>query len=287
MAVQGEMTREVVRGHVHAMWASVADRWQAHADDADRRVAAVTRAMLARTSPQPGDHVLELACGPGGAGLAAAERVGPDGVVVLSDVVAEMVAIAAARAESGGLLGVRTAILDLEAIDQPAQSYDVVLCREGLMFVTEPDHAVAEIHRVLRRGGRAAVSVWGSPEQNAWLGLVFEAVTAQLGRPVPPPGMPGPFSLADPTRLAALFEVAGFADVVIEEIPAPLHAASFEAWWARTSALAGPIASIVAGLPDDTRRLLTERLRVAVEPYTTASGIELPGLALLVTARRP
>jgi ubiquinone/menaquinone biosynthesis C-methylase UbiE len=54
--------------------------------------------MLALTKPQPGERVLELACGPGGLGLAAAKRVAPTGEVVLSDVVAQMTSIAAAHA---------------------------------------------------------------------------------------------------------------------------------------------------------------------------------------------
>ena len=58
-----------------------------------------TSRMLELSRPSPGERVLELACGPGGVGLAAAERVAPDGEVVLSDVVAEMTAIAAARAD--------------------------------------------------------------------------------------------------------------------------------------------------------------------------------------------
>jgi ubiquinone/menaquinone biosynthesis C-methylase UbiE len=276
-----------VRTHVHAMWAAVADRWADHADDVDQRVAAVTAAMLDRVALRPGDRVLELACGPGGAGLAAAERLGPDGEVVLSDVVAEMVAIAAARAADRGLANVRTAVLDLEEIDQPDGAYDVVLCREGLMFAVDPGRAGREVHRVLRPGGRAAISVWGPRARNPWLGLVFDAVTAQTGLMVPPPGAPGPFSLGDGDRLAEILAAAGFVAVQVEELPVALAAPSFEAWWARTSSVAGPLATILAGLPPVVTAGLVERLRGAVEPYTTAAGLELPGLVLLASGHRP
>src|SRR6476661_3969175 len=192
---------QAVRTHVHALWAAVADRWADHADDVDERLMALTATMLDRAALHPGDTVLELACGPGGAGLAAAERVGPHGQVVLSDVVADMVAIAADRAAARGVDNVRTAVRDLEDIDEADGAYDAVLCREGLMFAVDPERAAAEVHRVLRPGGRAAVSVWGPRAQNPWLGLVFDAVTAQTGITVPPPGMPGPFALEDRERL--------------------------------------------------------------------------------------
>src|SRR5436305_12888560 len=127
-----------VRTHLHAMWSAVAPAWGANSDYVDARAAAVTERMLELSGLQPGDRVLELACGAGGTGLAAAERVGDNGAVVLSDVAAEMTTIAAARAQARRLGNVTTLVLDLEDIDQPDASYDIVLCREGLMFAADP-----------------------------------------------------------------------------------------------------------------------------------------------------
>ena len=60
----------------------------------------MTSRMLELVAPLSGDRVLELACGPGSVGLAAAELVGPDGEVVMSDLVPEMTAIAQARSRA-------------------------------------------------------------------------------------------------------------------------------------------------------------------------------------------
>src|SRR4051794_40938804 len=91
-------TDDSVRTFVHGLWAGVADAWAANADGVDDRGGRITEAMLDRVPLATGDRVLELACGPGGAGLAAAGRVGADGHGVLSDVVPAMVDAAAARA---------------------------------------------------------------------------------------------------------------------------------------------------------------------------------------------
>jgi SAM-dependent methyltransferase len=280
------MTAEAPAQALHRMWATVAPAWREHAGYADSRGADVAAAMLAATQPKPGERVLELACGPGGLGLAAAALVDPGGEVVMSDVVAEMTSIAASRAAERGLTNVRTCDLDLDRIDQPSSSYDVVLCREGFMFAFNPTQAAAEIHRVLRPGGRVSLAVWGPRERNPWLGLVFDAVSAQIGQPVPPPGMPGPFSLDDRQRLASLLVEAGFADVTVTELPTPQSNASFDAWWTRTSSLAGPLAAKLAAMPPQAQQALRSRLQEAVRPYETSEGLEFPGLTLLASAHR-
>ena len=273
-----------LRAQLHRQWASVAPGWDANADYADERGAAVTAALFELTRPGEGDRVLELAAGAGGVGLAAAELVGPHGEVVVSDVAPEMTAIARRRAEERGLANVTVRELDLEAIDEPDGAFDVVLCREGIMLVPDPTLAAREIRRVLRPGGRAGVAVWGPRASNPWLGVVFDTVTAQLGTPMPPPGMPGPFSLDDPGRLTAVLADAGLGDIEIREVDVPYRAASVSEWWSRTAALAGPLAGRLAALPEPARIALREQAAAAVEAYRTPHGLDLPGLSVLAGA---
>jgi SAM-dependent methyltransferase len=154
------------------------------------------------------------------------------------------------------------------------------------MFALDPARAAREIRRVLRPGGRVALAVWGPRERNPWLGVVFDAVSAQVGAPVPPPGVPGPFSLEDAGKLAGLLFDAELADVVVSEIPVPLRAASFEEWWVRTTALAGPLAKVLAALPQEAQQALRARVREAIGAYETPAGLEFPGITLLATGRR-
>jgi SAM-dependent methyltransferase len=275
-----------LRGRLRGLWNTVAPGWREHADFIDKRAAGVTERMLALTMPQPGERVLELACGPGGTAMAAAPLVAPDGWVVASDVASEMTAIAAARAAERGLNNVDARVLDLEAIDEPDASFDVALCRDGIMLVPDPARAAGEIHRVLRPGGRASIVVWGPRERNPWLTSVFRAAGVQLGIELPPPGMPGPFSLEDRDGFGEVLAGAGFEDVVIEEKDVPLRARSAKEWSTRVVALAGPLAAILAGLPQEARDALHQRLREEAKPYETLRGLEFPGLALIASARR-
>jgi SAM-dependent methyltransferase len=287
MMVEQSDERDAVRARLADLWSAVAAGWAQHADYADARGAQSAERMLELAQVGAGDRVLELACGPGGLGLAAARRVGPGGEVVLSDVAEEMTAIAATRGAELGLENVAVRRLEIERIDEPDASYDAVLCREGLMFALEPGRAVAEIRRVLRPGGRAVVAVWATRERNPWLGLLMDAVSAQIGAPVPPPGIPGPFALGDAGDLRRLFDDAGLADVHVGALSVPLRTASFDEWWGRTSALAGPLSAILASMPEEGVHALRERARAAVRPYETAAGgLDLPGETLIAAGRR-
>ena len=271
-------TPELAAG-LHAMWAAVAAGWGDNADEVDQRSTDLTERLLDAAAISSGTRVLELACGPGGLGMAAAERVWPDGEVVLSDVAAEMTAIAARRAAERGLANVTTRELDLERIAEPDASYDAVLCREGLMFALEPERAVAEIRRVLRPEGRFALAVWGPRDRNPWLGIVLDAVGAQLGAPVPPPGIPGPFALGDPAQLREL------VGAEVDEVSVPLHADSFDVWWSRTTALAGPLSKMLAVQPPDTLDAIRARAREAARAYETEDGLHFPGVSLMASGR--
>jgi ubiquinone/menaquinone biosynthesis C-methylase UbiE len=273
-----------LRAQLRGMWASVAPAWEQHADYVETRGAPVAAKLLELSAPWPGDRVLELACGTGSVGIAAAARVAPGGEVVLSDVVPEMTAIAAGRAEARGLRNVSTRVLDLERIDEPDESYDVVLCLEGLMLVPDPARAAREIRRVLRPGGRTAVAVWGRRERNPWLGVVFDTVSEQLGTRVPPLGIPHPFSLDDPEQLRKVLAAAGFADVAVSEVAVPYRAASVEDWWARSTALAGPLARKLASLPAPVAEALRTRARESASAYETPDGLEFPGITLIAAA---
>jgi SAM-dependent methyltransferase len=278
---------EQVRAHVHGMWASVAASWGANADDIDQRAAPITACMLDAVAVDTGDRVLELASGPGGTGLAAASRVGPSGEVVISDVVADMASIARQRAAARGFTNVRAEVLDLENIAEPDEAYDVVLCREGMMFALDPARAAAEMHRVLRPAGRASVAVWASRQDNPWLGVLLDTITQVTGIDVPPPGIPGPFTLCDASGLHQLFAGAGFTGLTLDHVAAPLRSPSFEAWWTRNLTVAGPAANILNKLDNATRFRLRDTVRAAVTRYESNGALELPGLAVVVTGRRP
>ncbi len=269
------------------MWDSVAPGWEANAEFVDGHLAAATDILLDAARITEGDAVLELAAGPGGAGLRAAERVGPGGSVTLSDDAPGMVAIAARRAS--GYPQVDTAVFDQCDILAQDGCFDAVISRHGLMFAEDSVGAVKEAVRVLRPGGGFGAITWGPRDMNPWIGLVLDAVGEQFGVPFPPPSVRGPFSLDDAVLLTSVLNEGGLEEVQIQAVETPMHAASIQAWWERVPQLAGPLATALAGMEPEVREQIAQR---AMDSGTEAAradgdGVVFSGSVLIASGWAP
>lgn len=115
---------EDVRADQQRYWEASSQPWGKGAEAFGRLARPVTEGLLAAARLNPGQRVLELGAGPGEVGIQAAERVAPDGEVLVTDAVEGMVALA--RERTAGTAGVEVRREDAEAIDQPAASFDAV-----------------------------------------------------------------------------------------------------------------------------------------------------------------
>jgi SAM-dependent methyltransferase len=266
-------------------WTAVAAAWDANVDEIDDHSAEATHAVIDRLAVQPGDKLLELAAGPGSLGSTWSRLVGPTGRVLLSDVAPGMVDVA--RRRNSTLDNVDTAIVDATAIDHADASFDVVVCRMGLMFAPDPAVAFAEIFRVLRPGGRVGVLTWGAIEHNPWMTCVgMAAMMNGLVSGGPPTGPGGIFSLSDPVRLEQLARGAAFVDVRVDTVPVTFRAPTIEAHVERVSSLAGPLAVVLAHASPEQVHAFHRTAHDLAAPHLTGDGVAIPGQALILTAGR-
>lgn len=276
---------DVARDKSRDTWDRMAPGWERHRDLMWATTRHVGEWLVAQVDPQPGHVILDLAGGVGDNGFLAAPLVGDSGRVIVTDFAPQMVETARRRAEDLGLHNVETRVLDAERMDLDDDSVDGIICRWGFMLMLDPQSALRECRRVLKDGGRLALSVWASLEKNPWVTTVGMTML-QLGHePAHDPFGPGGiFSLAAHDTLRSLLEDAGFSGVTIEEMPVDWKFDSFEQSWEYTSEVAGALASLIAELPQDEVEELKAALERNEEPFRTDEGLVLPGMTVNAAA---
>ncbi len=260
------------------------ERWRRHLEEA---VAPVREWMLRELAPRPGDTVLELACGTGDLGFEAAKIVGERGRLISTDFSTDMLEVARRRGTEVGLQNVEYRVVDAERIDLPSDSVDGVLCQSGYMLMADPAAALSETRRVLRPGRRLTLSVWGAPERNAWASIGARILVERGHMPPPEPGAPGVFSMASEDRTRALLTGAGFTDIRTDEVAVRFPFRSVDEYVQWAIDMAGPLAIVIAGLPEDELEEIKGQLTDGFTPFVVDGGYELSGVALTAAAKPP
>lgn len=275
---------DALRAEMRELWDRAAAGWSRRADELQEFALPVSVWMIEQLALQPGQRVLELACGPGDTGFLAAEQVRPGGVVIETDAAEPMLGVARGRARDLGATNVEFKRMELEWIDLETASVDAVLCRWGLMFALDPGAALQEMRRVIRPGGRLALAVWDQPDLNPWATIPTRALV-ELGHIEPPdPTRPGMFVLADADRVRELLESAGLTDVVVDTVELRHEDSGVEDFIKTTVDCSRPFAEARQRLSDQEWRDLQEQVAVLASPYATERGLSFPAQTLVAAA---
>jgi SAM-dependent methyltransferase len=272
--------------------AELLDRWDEAAAGWGRRAQrmreagmAVSTWMIEQLSLQPGQRLLELAAGPGDTGFLAAELIAPGGTLVSSDATEGMLEVARERARQFGVSNVEFKQLQIEWIDLPTASVDAIVCRWGFMLTLDPAAGLREARRVLAPGGRIALAVWDSAQENPWATIPTDALV-QGGYAEPPDrGGPGPFALAEPGVLREMLEEAGFVEVVLESIEVIRSFQSFDEFWEESLDLSPSLSGALEPLSEEQRDDVRSRARELSQSFTDADlKLRIPGSSLVASA---
>jgi SAM-dependent methyltransferase len=257
-----ELDLDAYRQKSRETWDEIASGWVAKREWVQGQTAPVSDWLVANCNTQPGQTVVELACGTGDLGLRVAEKVGPGGRVISTDFAPEMVEAARRNAEAAGASNTEQRVLDAEHMDFDDDSADCVICRFGYMLMADPGQALKESRRVLRDGSPLCFAVWRTPDLNPWAAIPAITLVQRGHIPPPEPGGPGIFAMGDRDHTIALVRAAGFGEPTLESIDFAFHYSDFDEVWDSIMRLAGPLASAINGLSDDeqaaTRRAIED-----------------------------
>ena len=253
-----------------------AQAWQRWGPTLQRWLGPATDAMLDLARVGPGSRVLDVAAGAGEPAITIAQRVGPTGYVLATDISSSILEFAARSVLERGLDNVGTQVMDGEHLELTDESFDVVTSRVGLIYFPDQQPALFEMKRVLKPGGRVAAIVYTTPERNGFFSVPISIIRRRAQLAPPLPGQPGPFSLGMPGVLQAALQQAGFRDVLAQVVPAPLRMESTAECVRFERESFGALHQMLAGLCNVEREATWEEIHRELSQYEGPHGFEAP-----------
>lgn len=270
-----------------AQWDAAAEAWDRWGTLLHRWLGPATERMLDMTATTRGSRVLDVAAGAGEQSLSAAARVGPEGYVLATDLSAGILERAAKNAREAGQPQVETRKIDGEDLaGLDAGPFDVVISRVGLIYFPDQQRALRGMRANLRDGGKVGAITYAAAERCGFFSEPVGIIRRRAQLPPPLPGQPGPFSLGDPDVLRERFESAGFRDVEIERIDAPVRLPSALECLRFEQESFGALHQMLSGLTPPERDEAWAEIEEALTAYEKDGVFEGPCELLVVAATR-
>jgi ubiquinone/menaquinone biosynthesis C-methylase UbiE len=184
---------------------------------------------IERLGLKRGADVLDVCCGSGASAIPAARAVGPEGSVLGIDLAERLLEVARTKAKAHGLENVEFRVGDMLGMGLPEPGFDAVVCVFGIFFVPDMTAAVRELWKVVRPGGKLAITTWGprffEPGNTAFWNAVRE-VAPDLHKSFNPWDR-----ICDPQSVQGLLVDSGIAHSQAWAEAGQHPIASPEAWW--------------------------------------------------------
>lgn len=279
-------SRDDIRNGQRETWAGLSAAWEKWDSVITEQLRPVGEAMIESLGIAAGQQHLDIATGTGEPGTSIA-RSSPDGLVVLTDLSAEMLDIAERRSSSNGLENIKTAVCSADDLPFHDAIFDSISVRFGYMFVPDMAAATAEFVRVLKSGGRLCASVWIKPEENPWTTIAAQAIATETELTPPDPDRPNMFRCAADGCVGALYEASGLGDVAEWDVNIELVTASPEEYWAVISEHVSLAVAALQHVDDAAQERIRTRALSMVSMFDVDGKVRVPGVARCIVGTKP
>lgn len=277
------MDRSIIR----SQWESAAPGWAKWEETINEWAEPATKAMLELAGVAPGMKVLDIASGAGSQTLTAARRVGNHGHVVASDISETMLRHVQENARAAGIANISTVRGAADDLEVPAESFDAVICRLGLMLFPDPGNALAAIKRALKPGGKVAVVVFTTPAANPARAKAMQILLRHAGKPPPAPGQPGMYALGSAGVMERLYSESGFADVVCRVIEIPMVMRSATDALQMMQEAFGAYRAVMSNCSEEARKAAWAEVGEMLKTFETDGKFVAPSELLVAAAKKP
>ena len=254
-------------------WESAAHAWHRWGPLLTAWLGGPTETMLDMAGIGVGSRVLDVAAGAGDQTMIVAERIGPEGRVLATDISPSILEFAAARGRAEGYSTIETLAMDGECMDELEEgSFDAVISRVGLIFFPDQQRALAGMRHAVREGGKVAAMVYTTADKNSFFSEPISIIRRRAELPPPLAGQPGPFSLGGEGVLEAAFVKAGFKDVEVRVIDAPVRLASASECLAFEKESFAALHQMLGGLSDHEKAEAWLEIEECLKKFEGADG---------------
>ena len=269
-------------------WSASAPYWEKHGEIIRQMFAPITQALVEEAGIGQSHAVLDIAMGPGEPALSVAALVGPEGRVFGIDAIPEMVAAARRAADRLGLKNAQFDVAFADRLPFPADAFDAVISRFGVMFFPSPVDAVREMLRVLKPGRKLALAVWHFADRNPFHYTLSQVIDRYIEPPTLAPDAPDAFRFAQAGKLAQVLTEAG-AMTARERlfqftIQTPISA---EDYWTLRLEMSEKFQKKIAMLSQEQAIEVKRQVLDALREYSSDRGMSLPAEVLIVSGAKP
>jgi SAM-dependent methyltransferase len=268
-------------------WNNAAEAWHRWGTLLSRWLGPATETMLDMAGVTQGSRVLDVAAGAGEQTVAAARRVGVNGHVLATDISPVILEYAENSARLAGLENVATHAIDGESLHElQAGPFDAVISRVGLIYFPDQQKALRGMREKLREGGKVGAMVYSTAECNGFFSVPVSIIRRRAQLPPPLPGQPGPFSHGQPDVVEKAFADAGFRDIRIEKVEAPVRVGSASECLQFEQESFGALHQMLSGLADAEKDAAWEEIEEALRQFENGRQFEGPCEMLIAVGTR-
>ena len=259
------LQQEQISEQQKQVWNKVSAGWQKWDQFIMQFLRPMGDAIIDRLEIKEDDIVLDIAAGTGEPGLTIA-GIAKKGKVIGTDLSDEMLQIAEVNAVAKGLKNYSTKASDVSKLPFDDNSFTKISCRMGFMFFPDMQVAADEMYRVLKPGGRVAISVWSAADENFWSTAMTSVMNKHIEMPTPTPGM---FRCSKSGLMTDIFAKAGFKHIGEQPMTGKVDFIDADTYWQNRTDISEPVIAAMGKMDETTIAAIKNEVYALINANST------------------
>lgn len=229
--------------------------------------------------------VLDVASVTGEPGLTIASIIN-DGKVIFVHSAEDLLTVVTKKAMQGRIRNFETHVWDVDELPFSDNTFDAICCHFGFMFFPDMLLMAKEMVRVLKPGGKMAISVWNVPEKNFWFTAIAEAINKNMESASPQIGRPGMFRCARDGLMSKLFRQAGLTNISVKEVAGKLDCITTSMYWSLMTETIVPVVALINKADEVMKEKIKREVHQTMNRRYRNGNVRIDSSALVISGEK-